>query len=96
MEVSADRRALTVGWDDGKESRLSGKTLRGFCPCAVCVDEWTNQRRHDPDKIPESTTIESLQPVGNYAVSLGFSDGHSTGIYTWSILRELSEAQSQA
>jgi DUF971 family protein len=90
VERSSDRRTLTLTWDDGKVTQVSAKTLRGLCPCAACVDEWTHVRRHDPEKVPETTTLETLQPVGNYAVSFVFSDGHSTGIFHWTFLREHS------
>ncbi|MGA9522106.1 MAG: DUF971 domain-containing protein [Myxococcaceae bacterium] len=94
LELSPDRHFLVITWDDGAQSRLSAKTLRGLCPCAVCVDEWTNQRRHDPSKVADTTTFQGLQPMGNYAVNLAFSDSHSTGIYTWQYLRELGEGQT--
>ena len=83
--------SFSLEWNDGARTRLSAKTLRGSCPCAVCVDEWTNQRRHDPDKTANTTTLQAVQPVGNYAFNLAFSDSHSTGIFTWQHLRELSE-----
>ncbi len=95
LELTPDRQFLLIGWDDGVESRLSAKTLRGFCPCAVCVDEWTNHRRHDPAKVPETTTLQGVQPVGNYAVNLAFSDSHATGIFTWQHLRELADHPRQ-
>ena len=91
LELSPDRRVLHIGWDDGKQTKVTAKTLRGLCPCAVCVDEWTRVRQHDPEKVPATTTIEGLQMTGNYAVQLAFSDRHATGIFTWPTLRELSE-----
>lgn len=91
IDVSADKRMVTISWDDGKTTPLTGQKLRQFCPCAACVDEWSNKRRHDPAKVPETTTVVDLQPVGNYAVSLQFSDNHATGIFTWEVLRQIAE-----
>ena len=34
-------------------------------------------------------TVEAIKPVGNYAISLAFSDGHATGIYRYDFLREI-------
>lgn len=91
LDLSADKRSLSIRWDDGRTTSVSARTLRQLCPCAVCVDEFTNKRRHDPSKVPESTTIQGIQPVGNYAVSFLFSDNHSTGIFNWDFLRQVSE-----
>jgi DUF971 family protein len=91
LELSEDRRLLLADWSDGAQTRVRAQILRGLCPCAVCVDEWTNQRRHDPGKVPAGTTVEGLQRMGHYAVQLAFSDRHATGIFTWATLRQLSE-----
>ncbi len=96
LERAADRRALTITWSDGPVTTLTARILRGMCPCAACVDEWTQERRHDVTKVPETTTIEGLQTVGNYAVSFTFSDGHGTGIYNWETLRRLSDLPAPA
>ena len=39
--------------------------------------------------------IRALEPVGSYAVQPVFSDGHSTGIYSWEYLYELGERQDE-
>jgi DUF971 family protein len=91
VSLSEDKRLLSVRWTDGADTRVSARTLRQLCPCAGCVDEWSNQRTLDTTKIPEGITIDAVQPVGNYALQFNFSDGHSTGIYEWGMLRETSE-----
>jgi len=35
--------------------------------------------------------IQTVQPVGNYALTLAFSDGHGTGIYPWRLLRDITQ-----
>jgi len=37
--------------------------------------------------------ITAVEPVGNYAVRLVFSDGHDTGLYSWDFLYSLGESQ---
>jgi DUF971 family protein len=42
----------------------------------------------------QDVTITDIQPIGNYAVRLIFSDGHSTGLFTWKLLFELGSQQA--
>jgi len=44
----------------------------------------------DAATIPEDIRPRSITPVGNYAVQITWSDGHSAGIYTWELLRKAS------
>ena len=62
---------------------LSAFELRCACRCAGCVDEFTGAALLDPATVPAEVAIADVRSVGNYAVQLGFSDRHSTGIYTW-------------
>jgi DUF971 family protein len=90
-EASADGLHLRLLWEDGLKTDASAQHLRQQCPCAGCVDEWTNKRTLDASQVPASLRITQVQPVGNYALSFVFSDGHSTGIYPWKLLRELTQ-----
>ena len=82
-------RHLRVEWPDGRTDRIEFRTLRLNCPCAGCVDEWTHQRTLRPETVPLDVGLLELKPMGNYAVQLGFSDGHQSGIFTWALLRTL-------
>jgi DUF971 family protein len=53
------------------------------------VDELSGIRRIEPGTIPSTLERISVVPVGNYALNFGWSDGHSTGIYTFDYLREI-------
>jgi DUF971 family protein len=90
-EISADGLRLRLLWEDGLKTDTSAQHLRQQCPCAGCVDEWTNKRTLDESQVPASLRITQAQPVGNYALTFVFSDGHSTGIYPWKLLRELTQ-----
>lgn len=79
---------LELTWSD-RVDRLPFRFLRAECGCAQCVHEWTGQRLVDPALLPEDVAVEELQLVGNYAVRIRWSDGHTTGLYTWERLREL-------
>lgn len=66
------------------------KAVRERCPCASCIDENTGQRILDPESIPADIRPSGMSFVGNYALKINWSDGHSTGLYTWDLLAELA------
>ncbi len=80
-------RALRITWEDGRVDEFTYQYLRGACPCASCVDEWTGKRLIDPLKVDPSVKPVSVSFVGQYAIKFAWSDGHSTGIYTFQALR---------
>ncbi|MCC6491974.1 MAG: DUF971 domain-containing protein [Pirellulales bacterium] len=94
-----DPQRLEIAWSDGQVRTYSLRELRESCPCASC-----RERRTAPPPPPTELTvlrpaeaqplrITQMHPVGRYAYSIHFSDGHDTGIYTLELLRELgSEA----
>jgi DUF971 family protein len=88
VDLSGDGRTLTLTWDDGQRTQVSARALRQACPCAECVDEWTQKRTLDPEKVPEDLRILDVGQVGNYALKFTFGDAHQTGIFNWSLLRQ--------
>ena len=70
--------------------------LDDFVDLFRCVHELTGAPLLDPAKVPGDVTFKGYHPVGNYALQFQFSDGHSTGIYTWSLLRQRCECSSCA
>ncbi len=94
VELSADRRTLSLAWSDGTGSTVTTRRLRQYCPCAGCVEEWSGRRTFDPETIPADMTVNDVQPVGNYALSFTFGDQHRTGIFQWEYLKELSANQA--
>ncbi len=87
-------QVIAVKWDDGKESILFADKLRKDCPCATCKDN-KEEKSNNPFKIlksnPNTVSFLSWEYVGNYALRFGFSDNHSTGIYTYDLLTEIGE-----
>jgi DUF971 family protein len=77
---------LTVAFDDGAKFELRAEYLRVESPSAEV-------RNHGGPKTivlgKRDVTIDSLDPVGNYAVRIAFSDGHDTGLYSWAWLHQL-------
>jgi Mrp family chromosome partitioning ATPase/DUF971 family protein len=88
--VEARDGALYIHWPDQQESVIPNKRLRASCQCALCVNEFTGQPLLNPETIPDDISVEAIQPLGNYAVSITWSDGHSSGIYSWEHLRRLT------
>ena len=83
--------ALQIDWADGAESVLPLREIRIACGCAVCRDELTNAPVLDPATVPADIRANRIAPVGNYALTFEWSDGHSTGIYPWENLRALAD-----
>lgn len=80
---------LEITWEQGHVGSYSLRALRLACPCARCVDELTSRVLLDPDSVAADLRLDSIRPVGSYAVRFGWSDGHASGIYTYKLLREL-------
>jgi DUF971 family protein len=94
-----DKTTLQISWNDGSVRQYGFQELRDHCPCASCREI----QRHpaEPTLLPILTEgeaaplrIESMNPVGNYAYSIGFSDGHDTGIYQITLLLKLGRLVS--
>ena len=88
-EVDGQRHKLAVYWSDGQKYVYETKALRFACPCAVCVDEFSGERRITESAIDDGIYLDKALPVGRYGINLVWSDQHSTGIYTYKYLREL-------
>ena len=83
-----EQHRLRILWEDGLETTYDYDTLRGYCPCAGCQGHLVREIVfHRPPRPVEPRRIE---PVGNYAISIAWSDGHATGIYRFDFLRELA------
>ncbi len=79
----ANEHDVKIRWTDGQEVVYPARFLRFHCPCAMCQDEMTGERRLQENSLPKDVHPSSIYPIGHYAIQIYFSDGHSTGIYTW-------------
>ena len=89
-------QVLEVTWPDGRVDRLSYHTIRSQCPCAGCRDEWTGQRILDPGSIRPDLKLAGMENIGTYAVQFAWNDGHSSGLYTWELLRSIGDGGGDA
>lgn len=89
-----DEITLGITWDDHHQSVYDTTFLREECPCAGCVDEWSGKKILQRGQLPKIVKPANIDSVGQYGLKIQFSDGHSTGIYTFDNLRRLCQCSS--
>jgi DUF971 family protein len=80
-------RRLKVSFENGESYELTAEHLRVRSPSAEVQGHSPEERKTVGGK--RNVAIMTIEPVGHYAVRLGFDDLHDTGIYTWPYLHEL-------
>ncbi len=93
-DIAVDRAAgtLKITWVDHHTSEFNLRWVRANCPCATCREERraaelnTDMLKLSSGPLP-SLQISSAELVGNYALRLTWTDGHTAGIYAFSTLR---------
>jgi DUF971 family protein len=93
LRLDKEKRILTVSYDDGQSFALPAELLRVLSPSAEVQGHSPDQRITVPGK--KNVGIARIEPVGNYAVRIVFTDGHDTGLYVWEYLRELGEQKDE-
>ncbi len=82
-------RLLEIKFDNNTECMLSCEFLRVYSPSAEVKGHGPGQEVLQIGK--EDVNISAIEPVGNYAIKLVFSDGHDTGLYSWDYLYDLAK-----
>lgn len=90
---------VDIEWADGHSSHFDFPYLRDNCPCATCNDERARKESSGTTTMPPPSSLlpmykpkakaQSAATVGNYAIQISFTDGHSTGIFSYDYLRTL-------
>ena len=93
ITVHGKSRVLEVGFSDGKNFRIPFELMRIYSPSAEVQGHGPGQETLQTGK--REVTLTGLEPVGNYGVQPRFSDGHSTGIFTWDYLYFLGANQER-
>ncbi len=86
-----DARTLSVLWEDGHRDDFDVRDLRLACHCALCIEEMSGRPLLDPTSVRPDVAPRVITSVGNYAITINWNDGHSTGIYSFEYLRPLGE-----
>ncbi len=94
IKLHQKSRILEIAFDDGQRFSLPCEYLRVFSPSAEVRGHGPGQEVLQVGK--RDVEIKEIEPVGNYAVKLAFSDGHDTGLYSWEYLHELGEKQESS
>ena len=92
ITLSKDKKLLTVSFKDS-DYALTSEFLRVYSPSAEVRGHGPGQETLQLNK--QDVSISSLVPMGNYAIAIHFSDGHSTGIYSWSYLLHLGTEKDE-
>jgi DUF971 family protein len=92
IKLRTKSRVLEVAFDD-VTYELPFEYLRVYSPSAEVRGHGPGQETLQIGK--HDVLIRAVEPVGNYAIKLIFDDGHDTGLYSWSYLRELGAQREQ-
>ena len=92
LTLNKNKKLLTVTFENN-DFELSSEYLRVYSPSAEVRGHGPGQETLQLNK--EDVTINSLVPMGNYAVAIHFSDGHTTGIFSWSYLYHLGNDKEE-
>ncbi len=89
-----EERKLRLTWSDGHRADLDYDYVRGYCPCAMCQGHGATEIAfHQP---PAPVAAVGIEAVGNYAISIAWSDQHATGIYRFDFLRRICPCEECA
>jgi DUF971 family protein len=93
-------KGIKIDWKDGHHSEYGLTYLRDKCPCASCTGahgtpprpEGARPQANNPfPMFQPSLKMLAVEPVGNYAIRINWSDGHSSGIYSYEHFREICQ-----
>lgn len=93
LTVHQQSRQLEVSFDDGAHFRIPFELMRVYSPSAEVQGHGPGQEVLQTGK--REVGIEGLEAVGHYAVQPTFSDGHSSGIFSWDYLYFLGSEQDR-
>jgi DUF971 family protein len=93
ITAHSQSRVLEVGFSDGKNYRIPFELMRVYSPSAEVQGHGPGQEVLQTGK--REVELIGLEPVGNYAVQPSFSDGHSSGIFSWDYLYFLGSEQDK-
>jgi len=81
-------RGVILRYPEGHEKTISPAALRRKCRCALCIEEMSGKPLLDPNSVPEDVFPKRITPMGNYAVAIIWSDGHTSSVYPYETLTD--------
>src|SRR6185369_16536729 len=91
-------KGIKIDWKDGHHSEYGLVYLRDRCPCATCTGAHGTTPRPKTEEVKPSSPFQmytpalkmlGVEPVGNYAIRINWSDGHNSGIYSYDHFRRI-------
>lgn len=82
---------ILVTLASGEQHTVHPAALRKACRCAHCIEEFSGKPLLDPATVSDSIYPRSMQPMGNYAVAMTWSDGHASSIYPYETILKLAQ-----
>ncbi|MEJ7605454.1 MAG: DUF971 domain-containing protein [Bryobacteraceae bacterium] len=90
-------KGVEIDWTDGHHSSYPVPLLRDECPCALCTGSHGTTPQKTAYSAPASPfqmfqpaiKMLNVEPAGNYGLKIFWSDGHSSGIYSYDMLRRI-------
>jgi len=86
-------KVLQISFSDGAEFRIPFELMRVYSPSAEVQGHGPGQEVLQTGK--RAVSIVQLESVGHYAVQPTFSDGHESGIFSWTYLYHLGSEQDK-
>ena len=93
IKLHRQSRVLQISFADGKTFQIPCEFLRVYSPSAEVRGHSPGQEVLQTGK--KDVNINHIEPVGNYAIQLNFSDGHNTGLYSWDLLYDYGLHQEE-
>ncbi|PLW76769.1 gamma-butyrobetaine hydroxylase-like domain-containing protein [Cohaesibacter celericrescens] len=93
IRLSQDKKTLAVSFDTGEKYEFSAEFLRVTSPSAEVQGHNADEKKTIGGK--RNVEIMNIEPVGNYAVRLSFTDLHDTGYYTWDYFLQSGKAKDE-
>lgn len=89
IEYQSAHQSLRMVFSDDHISVFPAVYLRGYCPCAHCQGHSGGPPKWKQSTHRRQVEVVNVEPVGGYALTITWGDGHDTGIYTFQWLREV-------
>ena len=87
----APGQGILVTLNDGKQRIVKPADLRRRCRCALCIEEFSGRRLLKAEDVSESVYPTNFQSMGNYAIAIQWSDGHTSSIYPYETIIEAAK-----
>lgn len=91
VRLNPAKDVLTIAFDDGTRFDLRAEYLRVESPSAEVKGH--GGQKPPPITGKQDVKIDGLEPVGNYAIRIGFDDGHDSGLFSWDYLHRLGREE---